>query len=231
MDLNTIALSGVAWELFDLGMNRVPASPYTDAVVHYVKAMQTAKGNWRTNEGRRPPMTAGDFQATALALYAIKNYGRPADRAENDQAIARAAAWLETAKPLTTQDRAFHLLGMAWSKSNGAANAAKALVATQRDDGGWSQLATLDSDAYATGEALYALHVGGSVPTSAPAYRKGVKYLLNTQATDGSWHVKSRSIWLQPYFDSGFPYAHDQWISAAGTSWATMALSLTQNRR
>jgi hypothetical protein len=53
-----------------------------------------------------------------------------------------------------------------------------------------------------------------------------VKYLLNTQAADGSWHVKSRSIWVQPYFESGFPYGHDQWISAAGTSWATMALSL-----
>jgi hypothetical protein len=35
---------------------------------------------------------------------------------------------------------------------------------------------------------------------------------------------------LQPYFDSGFPYAHDQWISAAGTSWASMALSLTVER-
>jgi hypothetical protein len=31
---------------------------------------------------------------------------------------------------------------------------------------------------------------------------------------------------VQPYFESGFPYGHDQWISAAGTSWATMALSL-----
>jgi len=58
-------------------------------------------------------------------------------------------------------------------------------------------------------------------------YAKGVKYLLRTQAGDGSWHVKSRSIWVQPYFDSGFPYGPDQWISAAGTAWATMALSLT----
>ena len=32
---------------------------------------------------------------------------------------------------------------------------------------------------------------------------------------------------LQPYFDSGFPYGQDQWISAAGTAWATMALSVT----
>jgi hypothetical protein len=64
-----------------------------------------------------------------------------------------------------------------------------------------------------------------------PVYAKGVKYLLTTQAPDGSWHVKSRSIWLQPYFESGFPYGTDQWISAAGTSWATIALSLTVDPR
>jgi hypothetical protein len=38
--------------------------------------------------------------------------------------------------------------------------------------------------------------------------------------------VKSRSFPFQPYFESGFPYGPDQWISAAGTSWATMALTL-----
>ena len=32
---------------------------------------------------------------------------------------------------------------------------------------------------------------------------------------------------IQPYFESGFPHGHDQWISQAGTSWAAMALSLT----
>src|ERR1700688_2066058 len=89
----------------------------------------------------------------------------------------------------------------------------------------------MGSDAYATGEALYALNAAGRMPASDPVYVKGVKYLLNTQAADGSWHVKSRSIWLQPYFESGFPYGHDQWISAAGTSWATMALSLTVEPR
>ena len=38
---------------------------------------------------------------------------------------------------------------------------------------------------------------------------------------------KTRALPLQPYFESGFPYGHDQWISAAGTSWASMALALT----
>jgi hypothetical protein len=67
--------------------------------------------------------------------------------------------------------------------------------------------------------------------TTNPVYSKGVKYLLSTQAADGSWYVKSRSIWLQPYFESGFPYGQDQWISAAATSWASMALSLTVDAR
>ena len=85
----------------------------------------------------------------------------------------------------------------------------------------------MGSDAYATGQALYALNVAGKMATTDPVYAKGVKFLLTTQATDGSWHVKTRSIWLQPYFESGFPYGHDQWISAAGTGWAVIALSMT----
>jgi len=35
---------------------------------------------------------------------------------------------------------------------------------------------------------------------------------------------------FQPYFDAGFPHGFDQWISAAGTNWATMALSLASPR-
>src|SRR5262249_16612819 len=97
----------------------------------------------------------------------------------------------------------------------------------QRADGGWSQLPTMGSDAYATGQALYALNVAGKMLATDPVYAKGMKYLLTTQAPDGSWHVASRSIWLQPYFESGFPYATDQWISPGGTSWSTRALSVT----
>jgi hypothetical protein len=56
-------------------------------------------------------------------------------------------------------------------------------------------------------------------------YRRGTDFLLRTQAADGTWLVKTRSIWLQPYFESGFPYGRDQFISTAGTAWASMALS------
>jgi hypothetical protein len=37
--------------------------------------------------------------------------------------------------------------------------------------------------------------------------------------------VRSRAVKLQPYFESGFPFGHDQWISSAGTAYAVMALA------
>jgi hypothetical protein len=61
-------------------------------------------------------------------------------------------------------------------------------------------------------------------------YERGVQFLLRTQLADGSWFVKSRTEAFQPYFETGFPHGHDQWISAAGTSWAIAALALTQPR-
>ena len=228
MDLAAVGVTSAGWEMFDFGNNGVPRDEYTDATVRYIKSMQTPAGNWDAFESRRPPMNSGVYQTAALAIYTLKTYGPPAEKADTEKTLARAAAWLESAKPANTQDRAFHLMGLAWSKAKPAAisSAAEALVASQRADGGWSQLPSMGSDAYATGQALYALNAAGRMSAADRVYAKGVKYLLNTQAADGSWHVKTRSIWLQPYFESGFPYGHDQWISAAGTSWATMALSL-----
>ncbi|HKQ72823.1 MAG TPA: hypothetical protein VJ810_03780 [Blastocatellia bacterium] len=92
---------------------------------------------------------------------------------------------------------------------------------------GWGQHPTLESDAYATGQALVALHQACGLPVTHPAYQRGVNYLLAGQAADGSWLVLSRSFPVQKYFESGFPYGHNQWISAAASSWATMALILT----
>ncbi len=227
MDLNVVSIAGLAWELFDAALNSVPRNAFTDAVVRAIKATQTPEGLWSTNESRRPPMNAGDFQATALAIHALKHYTPPLERPTTEQSIAHAVRWLEQATPEMTQDRAFHALGIAWANdgSQSAAKAARALAALQRPDGGWGQMPLMESDAYATGQALYALHVAGKVPPDDPVYRRGIGYLLRTQAADGTWHVRSRSIWLQPYFESGFPYGQDQFISTAGTAWAAIALS------
>ena len=122
------------------------------------------------------------------------------------------------------------LSGLAWG---GAPlpfirDAAAQLAVAQREDGGWGQLDSLRSDAYATGQALYALHTSGTL--TEQTLERGVRFLLNTQLADGSWHVHSRSYPIQPnYFDTGFPHGRDQWISAAATSWACIGLSLAAN--
>jgi ankyrin repeat protein/mono/diheme cytochrome c family protein len=227
MDFDIVSPS-IAWELFDAGMNHERRTQLTDAIVRYLKASQTADGGWRIPESRRPPMNAGSVQTAALSIYAMKNYAPEAEKLSYEKAIASAVAWLEKATPVTNQDHAFRLLGLAWGGATASAirEEAKSLAALQRADGGWGQLPAMASDAYATGEALFALSSAGRMAVSDPVFRKGVDYLLSTQASDGSWHVKSRSIWLQPYFDSGFPYGQDQFISTAGTAWATLALTL-----
>src|SRR5262249_19164860 len=62
------------------------------------------------------------------------------------------------------------------------------------------------------------------IPAPDAAYSRGAQYLLKTQQEDGSWYVRTRAMALQPYFDAGFPHNFDQWISAAGSAWATLAL-------
>ena len=73
---------------------------------------------------------------------------------------------------------------MRWTNAPTAsiAAAASALLKEQRSDGGWAQLPTLESDAYATGQALYVLVESGAMMSSDRAYRRGVDFLLKTTA-------------------------------------------------
>ena len=111
--------------------------------------------------------------------------------------------------------------------------AAKDLADRQRDDGGWAQLAdgaepptATRSDAYAPGTTLVALHQARGLGTGDPAYQRGLRYLLETQRPDGTWHVVTRSKPIQKYFETGFPHGKDQFISSAATGWAATALAL-----
>src|SRR5207248_83574 len=124
-----------------------------------------------------------------------------------DKAVERGVHWLEKAQPGSTEDLTFKILGLIWGGGSQGAirTTAQDLLALQGSDGGWSQIKTLASDGYATGQALVALREARAIATDSPAYRRGVQYLLNSQLEDGSWHVKTRAPALQPYFDSDFP--------------------------
>ena len=116
--------------------------------------------------------------------------------------------------------------------------AAADILRAQKADGGWAQFSGScqfgpgydRSDAYATGESLYALFVGGGMKATDAAYRRGVEYLLRTQDVDGSWFVNKRAVPANNYFDTGFPHGESQYISYAGTCWATMALMFAADK-
>lgn len=69
------------------------------------------------------------------------------------------------------------------------------------------------------------LHESGVIAVTDPAYQRGVECLRNAQFADGSWHVQTRTFPVQPYFESDFPHGVDQFISAAATNWAVLALA------
>jgi squalene cyclase len=199
----------------------------TKAVVEFLLSRDEKRGHWSTSSNR-PPSEASPFTSTFLAIRGLKSFGRPVQRERIAARIVAGRDWLLKTPAKDTEDRVFRLWGL-WAA--GATNiavetAAKALRETQRADGGWSQLDDQPSDAYATGSALVALHLTGQLATDDSVYRRGLAYLKATQQPDGSWHVKSRSKPFQTYFETGFPYKQDQFISVAATSWATAALVL-----
>jgi ankyrin repeat protein len=204
---------------------QVPASRTTDALVHYLVLRQRPDGHWQ-GEDNRPPDDASEFHFTALAVRGLQAYACKGRSKEIAARVDRARRWLQDALPVDTTDRVFQLLGLGWTQADREtiARAVKDLLREQQADGGWSQLPTLASDAYATGLALCALHQGGGVAVDDAAYRRGVEFLLRTQLADGSWFVASRSFPVVEYSTSGFPHGRSQFISAAATCWATMAL-------
>ena len=202
----------------------------TSAMAGYLLRAQRPNGSFPAY-GTRVPMEGSTFTSTALVVRALQAY-TPQTQADAAKAvIARAQIWLAATTPRTNEDRVFRLLGLKWSGADDAAlrRAADDLLAAQNDDGGWSQLPgqLLSSDAYATGQALVALAEGGDLPIDEPAWQRGVNYLMAAQRPDGAWLVKKRCLPLVPYFDADFPGGHDQFISYAGTCWATMAIMLS----
>jgi ankyrin repeat protein len=199
----------------------------TDAIVANLLAHQRADGRWSLGGVARPPIEDSDVPRTFLAISTMKIYAPPGRAKEVAERVGRATKWIAAAKAATAEDRNTQLLALDCAEVDRSVlqRLAKAILAMQRADGGWAQRPGLASDAYATGQTLFALAKTGVISTRAAAYQKGVKYLLSTQHADGSWYVRSRAPKFQPYFESGFPYGHDQWISAMATGWATTALA------
>ncbi|MGP0076456.1 MAG: ankyrin repeat domain-containing protein [Bryobacteraceae bacterium] len=202
----------------------------TAVYARLLAARQEADGHWETTD-ERPPESYSPFTATAISLRAIQLYAHRSQKDDIEEREGRARVWLLSHQPRATEERVYQMLGASWAGAGQVAikKMAGELKAAQQADGGWNSLDGRPSDAYSTGQALMALHEPGGVAITDPAWRRGIDYLLSTQAPDGSWHVVSRLHPPAPvspaYFETGHPYGHDQFISMMGDSLAVMALS------
>lgn len=214
----------------------------TGAVAEYLLLYQADSDHW-SGASSRPPSEGSPFTTTFVSLRGLTAFQTEAQKERAAKRKQQAGEWLLKATPQNNEDRVFRLWGLqtAGAKPEDIETAVKDLVSKQRDDGGWSQIdaaisftreegkpETIEphSDSYATGSALVALQLAGSIKTSDPAYQRGLAFLLKSQLPDGSWLVKSRSKPFQKYFETGFPHEKDQFISSAASAWAATAIAL-----
>jgi len=198
----------------------------TDTIAHALSSRQEADGSFNIYDVR-PPLGSSRMKWTALSMRALQLYGPRGAADDYNPIVDRARLYLEANDAPDTQSLAYRILGLRWAGSDPELieKLAKKLAAAQRNGGGWAQRAEMAPDAFATGQALWALNEGAGWNPNSAIYRKGADFLRRTQSPDGSWHVRTRALGFQPLHDTGFPHGRDQWISSAATGYAVIGLA------
>jgi hypothetical protein len=204
------------------------ADPQPDAVsqagiktlLQTVKSDQIENGSWASWPETRQPIFGNSDERTTLAatlaLLTAAN-GDEAARAARD----RGLAWLDATK--TDDDpQSVALRLVLWKRLDRPADQLQSLVdrirARQNADGGWSQTTEMPSDAWATGQALYAMAHAG-LHSDDSAVERGQAFLVKSQRDDGSWPMTSRPI--KPGGEGSKSLIP---ITGAGSSWAVLGL-------
>ncbi len=187
-----------------------------------VKSDQIENGSWSSWPETRPPIFGNsDERTTAAATLAVLSAAASGD----DSAIAardKGIRWLaETKTDDDPQSIALRLV--LWRRLDRPAEESKPLVLRikerQNTDGGWSQTTDMASDAWATGQALYAL-AHAEIKSDDPAVEHARAFLIHSQRDDGSWPMTSRPV--KPGGEGSKSLIP---ITAAGSAWAVMGLA------
>jgi N-acyl-D-amino-acid deacylase len=224
----------VGYGLWTLSLAQEPRNELIDALVRNLTLTQRDDGHWDYHSFR-PPAASSELMTTALALSGLKRYGQGHLDPESLLAMRnKARHWLESIEPDSNNE---NVVGRIWCEhllnegdNSKAEKGMSAIWSLQRPDGGWAQAPGMESDAYATGQSMMML---SEIQPQAnrldlyndPNYVRGIRYLIEHQEPEGSWHVVTRAKPVQIYFDNGDPHGKDQFISIMATGWATTVLA------
>jgi hypothetical protein len=173
---------------------------------------------------RRPPINESQTTDAAWIVMALQGTTGPDAPESQRAAVSKAVAWLNSAKRFDShQDKVLTvILGVRSGKPRKSLQTTIGeLLTLQRADGGWSQsVPEMKSDAFATGQALYALSLAG-LRADQPEIQRAIDFLVATQQPDGSWPMTSRST------PDGSPGGAKLLtpITCAASSWATLGLA------
>jgi hypothetical protein len=195
-----------------------------DLMVKDIVKHQEADGSWSgpPPSNGPPPVFESAEVMTLRSMLALETY-RPTDSslsASFRACLEKATIWLKQTKPAdTTQTAALRLLveAQAGKRGKDLASGIAGLLKRQNTDGGWGPTRELPSDAYATGQALYALSLAG-VRNNRAEIERARAFLITHQRPDGSWLMIPRAHPGQTPFKNPAP------IIYFGSSWATLGL-------
>ena len=215
--LSQLLLGRARW-IKDMGQDQSYA-----AIRSLLLQWQEPDGSWEA-AGQLPGLKwAGEkemHQATTMWSLLAVSAGD-----SNEKALVRtrerALESLKQSSPgATLQNHALHqVIAHKFGEPARAEALLKELVGRQNADGGWGWVKeNKGSDAFATGQALYALGLVGR-DGKDPVVSRALESLLQTQDTDGSWQVPQEAINTRRRKLNVFTY----W----GTAWATIGMLQT----
>jgi hypothetical protein len=189
-----------------------------------IVAKQQADGSWEFFDTlRRPPINENQITDVAWIIMALEGLTGDDTSEAQRETLSKGIAWLEAAKSSDIhQEKVFKvMMGVRFGKPREVLQSTiEELLALQRENGGWSQtVPEPKSDAFATGQTLYALSLAGYT-AEQPEIKRAIDFLVATQSADGGWPMISRST------PDGSPGSATLLtpITCAASSWATLGL-------
>jgi hypothetical protein len=185
---------------------------------------QEADGSWRAAgqlPARRWPRPIADQTSTMWGILALTSLGTSSPAIEKSLEKAHAFVKKGKADPYHEWLIARVLYEKKFGKPDDFEALHTELRKRQNDDGGWSTFPGNKSDAFSTGQSLYALRLLGAAPKDA-VLGKGQQFLLTTQQADGSWVTPPSAT------SNGGPdrlKKLDPIYRFWGTAWAAIGLS------